>query len=99
MRLWNEMRREGLKVQEDIGERPELWEVALGEGKPEVVTEDLDEGKVFVAYHVSLRSEMSLPFYAHGIATLGRRYSNSPTDLVPETPETLSAQEIAISKD
>jgi hypothetical protein len=54
MRLWNEMRREGLKVQEDIGERPELWEVALGEGKPDTVNEEMDEGKVFEAYHVSL---------------------------------------------
>lgn len=54
MRLWNEMRREGLKLKEDVGERPEIWEVALGEAKPDMADTDWnEEEKIFEVYHVS----------------------------------------------
>ena len=54
MRLWNEMRREGLKLKEDVGERPEIWEIGLGEGKPDMAdTEWNEEEEVFEVYHVS----------------------------------------------
>ena len=43
-----------MKLKEDVGERPEIWEIGLGEGKPDMADTDWnEEEKVFEAYHVS----------------------------------------------
>lgn len=54
MRLWNEIRREGMKVKDDLGERPGMWEVGLGEGKDEEDVGELVDEKRLDTYHVSL---------------------------------------------
>lgn len=54
MRLWNEIRREGMKVKDDLGERPGMWEVGLGEGTRQENVEELEDEKRLDAYHVSL---------------------------------------------
>jgi hypothetical protein len=56
MRLWNEIRREGMKVKDDLGERPGMWEVGLGEGKGQENVEELEDEKRLDTYHVSLVS-------------------------------------------
>jgi hypothetical protein len=54
MRLWNEIRREGLKAKDDLGERPGMWEVGLGEKDGQGVIEVLEDDKRLDTYHVSL---------------------------------------------
>jgi hypothetical protein len=54
MRLWNEIRREGMKVKDDLGERPGMWEVGLGETKVQENIEEVEDEKRLDTYHVSL---------------------------------------------
>ena len=43
-----------MKVKDDLGERPGMWEVGLGEGKGQENLEELEDDKRLDTYHVSL---------------------------------------------
>ena len=65
MRLWNEIRREGMKVKDDLGERPGMWEVGLGEGARQDEVEELEDEKRLDTYHVSLIISYGIGAFPH----------------------------------
>ena len=43
-----------MKVKDDLGERPGMWEVGLGEGARQDNVDELEDEKRLDTYHVSL---------------------------------------------